>query len=423
MAREHIYLRADEKAYVVQFRQNDNPDHPRVFRTFNFEKYGSAKAAKAEAKLFEAREMAKQERGQTTHRSPKVTFKEAGERWLAHGKAKGWRKSTACDYESCCRRLNKPFGHLLLVKLTEQNIEAWLEKARKEISERTGKEISERTVRKLMFVGGAVCERAHRIWPGYTDNPFRAVEAGETEQTEHPWFEDEEVLAIVRAAETEQMKAIILTAWRAGLRLGEIPPLRVKDDLVLGAKPHIIVNRSYVLGIVNDTPKGKRPRHVPLEVPELDGDVAVLPDALDKLLKARKPEPVRGDLVFQAEDGGLLSPDGISYRFRKARDRAGVRNLGFHTLRHTFCTRLAQEGVHVTKIQAWAGHASITTTQTYMHHAPSDDDGKLISAAFRPERIEQTHDEPDLDERKVGELTDEELAEIWAARIQARRSA
>jgi integrase len=356
--------------------------------------------------------MAKQERGETTHRSPTVTFKEAGERWLAHGTAKGWRKSTASDYESCLRRLNKAFGQRLIVKLTEQQIEAWLEEARKEISERT--------VRKLLFVGGAVCERAHRIWPGYTDNPFRAVEAGETDQREHDWFSDEEVWAIWRAAETPQMKAIILTAWRAGLRLGEIPPLRVDDDVVLGAKPYIVVNRSYVLGIINETPKGKRPRRVPLEVPELEGDIAVLPDALDALLKERD-DPGRGELVFPAEDGGLLSPDGISYRFRKARDRAGVRDLGFHTLRHTFVTRLAQSGVHVTKIQAWAGHASITTTQTYMHHAPSDDDGKLIGAPYRSERIE-SQDGADLDNRKVGELTIEELMEAMAY-VQARKSA
>jgi integrase len=158
-----------------------------------------------------------------------------------------------------------------------------------------------------------------------------------------------------------------------------------------------------------------------LEVPELAGDIAVLPDALDELLKQRKPEPRRGDLVFPADDGGLLSPDGISYRFRKARDKAGVRPLGFHTLRHTFVTRLAQSGVHVFKVQSWAGHASITTTQTYMHHAPSDDDGKLIGAPYRSERIE-SQDEADLDNRKVGELTIEELAEALA-RIQARDAA
>jgi hypothetical protein len=54
-----------------------------------------------------------------------------------------------------------------------------------------------------------------------------------------------------------------------------------------------------------------------------------------------------------------------------------------------------------------------------MHHAPSDDDGKLIGAPYRTERIEEAEEQSDLDERKVGELTIEELAEALA-RIQAR---
>jgi hypothetical protein len=54
-----------------------------------------------------------------------------------------------------------------------------------------------------------------------------------------------------------------------------------------------------------------------------------------------------------------------------------------------------------------------------MHHAPSDDDGKLIGAPYRNERIEEAEEQSDLDERKVGELTIEELAEALA-RIQAR---
>lgn len=45
------------------------------------------------------------------------------------------------------------------------------------------------------------------------------------------------------------------------------------------------------------------------------------------------------------------------------------------------------------------------------------------SSARRPEPIEPERDLEVVLERKVGELTDEELAEIWAARIQARKSA
>lgn len=304
-------------------------------------------------------------------------------------------------------RLIPEFGHLTLPKLTEQRVEEWLEQIRPEAVGAHG--LSARTVRKLLFVGGAVMKRAAKEYPGWEGNPFAAVDPGtKSDQPEHPWFSDEEVWAIIRAAESEQMKAIILTAWRAGLRLSEIPPLRVKDDVDVDCdEPFIIVNRNYVLGRVNETPKGKRPRRVPMD---REGDLV---KALAQVLNERG-NPGRGELLFPAPGGGMLSPDGITYRYRKARDKAKVRKHGFHTLRHTFCTRLAQSGVHVTKIKAWAGHRSLETTMGYMHHAPDAGDGPIIGTPFRPEQLEP---QPELEavlDRKVGELTVEELAEALA---------
>lgn len=51
--------------------------------------------------------------------------------------------------------------------------------------------------------------------------------------------------------------------------------------------------------------------------------------------------------------------------------RAGVEVTGnIHILRHTFCTRMAMAGVPTRVIKEMAGHASITTTERYMHLAP-----------------------------------------------------
>ena len=136
MAREHIYERADGKAWVCAFRQIENTDYPRVYRSFNFDRYEGEtpeqrkKAAKDAACLFEAQEMAKRMRGLTTNPTLKVTFEEAAQRWHQHGIAKGWRTSTAGDYESCLRRLNDAFGSVQLAKLSSQHVEVWLETLR-----------------------------------------------------------------------------------------------------------------------------------------------------------------------------------------------------------------------------------------------------------------------------------------------------
>lgn len=59
--------------------------------------------------------------------------------------------------------------------------------------------------------------------------------------------------------------------------------------------------------------------------------------------------------------------DNLRRYFDKACERAGVENATWHTLRHTFCSRLAMAGVPLRTIQILAGHKSITTTERYAH--------------------------------------------------------
>jgi integrase len=381
MARRQPNIMQRGKSWVVYFRENGK-QHWHSFPT------------KDAAEVYRDQERARMRRGERAA-DMKVDFRTAANRWHAHGLATGWRASTARDYRSCLdSRLLPEFGDERLARLNEQRIDAWLEDVRAELSART--------IRKLLFVGGAVCERAKREY-GITRNPFRSIEPGtKLERVPFEVFTDEDVWAIVRAAETEADAGMYLLAWRTGVRRGEIPPLLVRDLDFVGRKLHI--RRNYVHGVVT-TPKGKRERAVPLE--------QELARVLDKLLKQRG-DPGADELLFPAEDGGLLDPDGISHRFRAAVDAAGVRDLPLKHLRHTYCSRLAADGVHVTRIQEWAGHVSITTTQGYMHFAPRPEDADRLDAAFAPKAID-TDEPPEL---TIGEQLAElrrQLAEMTEA--------
>jgi site-specific recombinase XerD len=51
--------------------------------------------------------------------------------------------------------------------------------------------------------------------------------------------------------------------------------------------------------------------------------------------------------------------------------RAGIQQVGWHTLRHTFASHLAAAGTPITSIQVLLGHANITMTMRYTHTSPS----------------------------------------------------
>jgi integrase len=89
------------------------------------------------------------------------------------------------------------------------------------------------------------------------------------------------------------------------------------------------------------------------------------------------------DLVFaHPEKGTPLDRSKVSKRVKAACRVAGVREVRFHDLRHTFATRLAASGQPLRTIQEFLGHADSKTTQIYAHYAPSEREVQIVNDAF-----------------------------------------
>jgi integrase len=69
-------------------------------------------------------------------------------------------------------------------------------------------------------------------------------------------------------------------------------------------------------------------------------------------------------------------------RFKEARDRAKLRAIRFHDLRHTFGTMMAAQGVPLRTLQEWMGHRDLSTTQIYADYAPSEREVEYVDRAF-----------------------------------------
>lgn len=67
---------------------------------------------------------------------------------------------------------------------------------------------------------------------------------------------------------------------------------------------------------------------------------------------------------------GPLGPDYLSQRFAIWARAAGLEGTGFHGLRHTAISWLAERGVPLPVVQRFAGHADIAVTMRYVHVAP-----------------------------------------------------
>jgi integrase/recombinase XerC len=153
----------------------------------------------------------------------------------------------------------------------------------------------------------------------------------------------------------ERDLVVLALALCAGLRLSELLALRTGS--VLGRPGE---RRVEVSG------KGGRPRTVPIE-PELDAVVERY--VVSRRVRFGRAVPASPLLVDRF--GEPLRRGGLQYLVRSCYRRAGItdrvpRGAQLHALRHTFATRLAEDGANASEIMRLLGHASLTTSQNYI---------------------------------------------------------
>ncbi len=89
---------------------------------------------------------------------------------------------------------------------------------------------------------------------------------------------------------------------------------------------------------------------------------------LREYLQARMKIGTESHALFLNAAGNRLSTQGIAKIITQLREDGGVkRNVTPHMLRHTVATLLLRNGVDIRIVQEFLGHASIATTQRYVH--------------------------------------------------------
>jgi site-specific recombinase XerD len=159
----------------------------------------------------------------------------------------------------------------------------------------------------------------------------------------------EEVQRLLDAASTLKHRALLMTAYGAGLRLGEIIHLRVTD--IDAARQAIRVEQG----------KGARDRYTLLS-----------PRLLVELRTYwRRYRPAV--YLFPGQTGNQpMHPTSAQKIYYRVKARAGiVKRGGIHALRHAFATHLLEAGTDPYTIQRLMGHRSLSTTTRYFHVAQS----------------------------------------------------
>lgn len=221
-------------------------------------------------------------------------------------------------------------------------------------------ELSARSVNKLLVQLHSIFKRAQRLHR-LPSNPAAGLDRQPLRRSgDFNVLTPAEVEALARATGSDQDAAILTVAAFTGLRLGELRALRWSD--VDFSKRLVHVRHNYTSRTLGD-PKSGKVRSVPM----IDQALA----SFDKLSRREHfTEP--DELVFCSDVGDYIDESALRRRYYTALERAGLKRLRFHDLRHTFGT-LAVQAFPLSDVKGYMGHADISTTMVYVHHVPQHD--------------------------------------------------
>jgi integrase/recombinase XerD len=132
--------------------------------------------------------------------------------------------------------------------------------------------------------------------------------------------------------------------YSCGLRRSELINIRLAD-----------LDRDRGILFIKEG-KGRVDRIVPVS--------AKVWDKIDEYRAGYTPK----EYLFEGAGGGRYSVESVYNVFKQALRRAGIRReVGVHSLRHSYATHLHESGLDIKYIQELLGHKSTKTTEIYTH--------------------------------------------------------
>jgi integrase/recombinase XerD len=189
-----------------------------------------------------------------------------------------------------------------------------------------------------------------------TTNPADLIEAPKIQRNLPEILSVEEIDSLINqidrsTKEGERNRVIIESLYGCGLRVSELVSLKISD---LFLKESVI----KVQG------KGDKQRYIPLA----DSTKHIIEFYLNKIRDEFPFISGEEDTLFVNRRGKQLTRVMIFTIIKQLKEKAGIKKkISPHTFRHSYATHMLEGGADLLDIQQLLGHASIATTEIYLH--------------------------------------------------------
>ena len=316
----------------------------------------------------EARDKLDQARDRIKAQAPVKDSSQRLSEWIEHWSATALeasprKESTKALYRTLARKhlSPAPLGATALDRLRKTHIDGLIVALRK-------RGLSDSTVRQVYTVLRAILDDA-KLDGLIADNPAARVARPRVARREAKHLDAATVAAVLNAAEGLRYRPVLALIAATGLRRGEALALRWEHINLKDGTLRVAATLSRVGDkLLITEPKSPRSRRT----------VPISP-AITALLKTQRVAQAAerlhagnqwtdSGLVFTTELGGPVDPRNVLRTIEQAAAKAGIDNVGVHTLRHSAAVAWLEAGVHIKAVADLLGHSSIAITGDIYGH-------------------------------------------------------
>ena len=225
-------------------------------------------------------------------------------------------------------------------------------------AEKQPKGLAPKTVRNIHNLIHEALEKAvtDKLIP---ENPAKGCVLPQIEHREMKTLDMDQLDRFFLEARKSGVFELYYTVLSTGMRRGELLGLKWTDidwlNRVISVKRQVL----RVEGVVQEAPLKTRNAY---------RNIAVSQELLDILHEKQERENGKSVYVFSSPTGGPISPDSTQHMLHRVLKRAGLEQIRFHDLRHSFATLAIQNGVDIKTLSSILGHFSAGfTLDTYAH--------------------------------------------------------
>nr|WP_316622171.1 tyrosine-type recombinase/integrase [uncultured Ruminococcus sp.] len=297
---------------------------------------------------------------------PNPTLKQWSQVWLTSYCKGIIRDATYENYRFFFDKyINPNMGDIHLKSISTVNCQQFLMKmytTGRIISTKRGKAgtgLSLKTVKNFKIALHACLQKA--VNEGLIEkNPVSGVILPKEPKKEMQTLKADELGAFLAETKKEGLYEFYFLELTTGLRLGEILALEWSD---LDENQKVIrVNKSARRvkgGMEVNPPKTQASIRT----------ITISDECLRLLIALRNRQPVGTKLMFPSPvTGSYYDPKAVTKKLHKLQERAGIPQIRFHDLRHSFATLSIEQGMDIKTISHMLGHTDAGfTMNTYMH--------------------------------------------------------